>query len=91
MRLSEFLEAESRPRGYRVKWEWAGDGFLTGEHCPERDEPCFTSEEEAWTMAARIATTFRETTRRAVNVYVTAENWTPVPGYRERMLNRHGR
>jgi hypothetical protein len=69
-----------------VHFEWAGDGFLRSDYFPDvhAGELPIATEDEAWQMAAQFAA---KTRKRCVNVYVIRrEDFTPVQGYRERMI-----
>ncbi len=71
---------------YRVHFEKRELGLLYTDYFPERDEPAFVTEEEAWKWAREFAT---KSPLEYVNIYVVDEHWRPVPGYQERRLRTH--
>lgn len=82
----DIIENAPKPAGFMVHFEWAGDGFLRSDHFPDvrAGEPPIATEDEAWQIAAQFAAKKR---KRCVNVYVIRrEDFTPVHGYRERMI-----
>jgi len=88
MRLDEAKKAiyeGVKPRGYRVAFERVEGRILAGDHFPERDEPPFKHEAEAWEWAEKFA---KATKGRNVNLYVVdAETWVPVPDYVSRKID----
>lgn len=89
MRLAEVKERLVKATGYRVSFEKREGGMLCGDHFPERDEPPIADLEDAWKLAADWA---EVDPKLYVNIYVIqAWDWCPVDGYKERVLNPHGR
>ena len=84
--VMDVMENGLRPRGYLVHFEHAGDGFLRSDWFPDvhAGEDPIQEEEDAWQLAQQFAT---KTRKRRVNVYVIRrEDFKPVQGYRERMI-----
>ena len=82
----QIMESTTKPAGFMVAFERAGDGFLRSDHFPDvhQGEPPIETEEEAWAMAAQFAA---KTHKKCVNVYVIRrEDFVPVPSYKERMI-----
>lgn len=91
MQLNEAMDiisGKKNRKGYCVSFEVRSPGILSSDHFPDvlAGEPGIESEEEAWRLAKRFA----EAKQRVVNVYVIyAKDFTPVVGYRSRMLNKY--
>lgn len=87
MKMQEAMNImEAGPAGFMVTFERADGATLASDHFPEvrSGEPPIATEDEAWQMAAQFAA---KTRKRCVNVYVIRrEDFAPVPGYRERMI-----
>ena len=60
--------------------------LLASKHFPDGGEPLIETEEDAWKLAAGFA---KVDPYRYVNIYVVDEHWSPVPEYKERLLNRY--
>jgi hypothetical protein len=73
----------NKPEGFRVAFEWCGDGFLRSDHFPEEREPLIPTEAEAWELAERFA---RAARGRVCNLYVVDHDYNPVPGYQAREI-----
>ena len=85
----DLLEERHRHLGFRVAFDWAGDGFLRSDCLPDRTEyPCPT-EEKAWELARRLLAVTSNATVK--NVYVVDGKGNPVPDYRKKMLRMSGR
>jgi hypothetical protein len=74
--------------GYMVSFEWRKNGFLIGDHFPEKNagEKLIKDEETAWTLAQKFS---RKMIDEVVNVYVIDSKFRPVKGYREKILNKY--
>lgn len=87
MKMEEaMMIMEGKPKGFMVAFERVEGSILASDHFPDvrAGEPPIETEEQAWQMAAQFAA---KTRRRCVNVYVIRrEDFTPVQGYRERMI-----
>lgn len=68
-----------------VSFEHAGDGFLRGDHFPDKHagEELISTEEEAWRLAEAFA---KATYGRCVNIKVVGSDFAPVEGWKERMI-----
>lgn len=87
VKLSDAKALIAGSAGYRVHFEKRGDGMLTSDHFPERDEPPIADLVEAWKLAEAFAKVDPE---RYVNVYVVSGyDWSPVENYVERRLNSY--
>ena len=88
-RALELIEEHERtPKpGYMVSFEVREAGMLRGDHFPDQDggEPLIKTESKAWDLA----TQFSEVSSCNVNIYVTDQTFSPVKGYKEKMLNRY--
>jgi len=73
--------------GFMVSFELRERGMLASDHFPDahNGEPLIQTEEEAW----RLASEFSKVSTRYVNIYVINQDYRPVAGYRERILNRY--
>lgn len=71
------------PRGFRVAWEIKDGCMLRSTYWPTHGEPLIPMEEMAWAAAREIA---GKTYGTWVNFYVTDADFSPVPGYRKRMI-----
>jgi hypothetical protein len=77
---------EAGPAGFMVTFEKVRGSILESDHFPDvrNGEPPIATEEEAWQMAAQFAA---KTRTRCVNIYaIRRKDFTPVPRYRERMI-----
>ena len=93
MKLSEakrLIELGAVERdGFRVSFERRSGGMLTGDYFPDRDEMPIATESGAWNLAACFGMYAPE---EYVNIYVIrADNFAPVPGYRDRMMRQYPR
>lgn len=69
---------------FRVSFEEKVRGMLWGQHVPERNEPPFVTEEQAWAYAYELSAATRG---RFVNFYVVdALTFAPAPGYETRII-----
>lgn len=86
--MKEALEIiNSGPAGFMVAFSEVRGASLLGGYFPavELGEPPIATENEAWSLAARFANNCKG---RYVDIYVIrCEDFTPVPGYKERKLN----
>ena len=76
--------------GYCVTFEVRKGGMLHSDHFPDvrGGEVGIVTRDEAWALAAEFAHAKHKD--EVVNVYVVnAYDFTPVPGYSERMLKRY--
>jgi hypothetical protein len=84
MKLQDALDImHNKPKGFRVAFEWCGDGFLRSDYFPDRGEPLIATECEAWDLAERFA---RVTRKRTCNLCVVDADYRPVPGYEDREI-----
>lgn len=84
MRIAEAKEIIKVTGGYRVSFERVSGSLLLGDHTPDRDEPPFATEDEAWEFAEKLA---KATRGNFVNFSVIrATDFTPVPNYRARYI-----
>jgi hypothetical protein len=90
MKMIEALEAiRGEPRRYIVSFEVRERGMLKSDHFPDvrEGEEGIESLEEAWRLAQAFASARKQD---VVNVCVShAENFAPVEGYQERVINRY--
>lgn len=85
MKLVEALDIiNAEPQGYRVTFYWKEGPILRSDFFPDRDELPFTTENVAWTFATRFG---EKTKGKCVDIYVVHTDFTPVEGYREKMIN----
>lgn len=85
MKLSDAKELIRTRSGYRVSFEMRENGLLKGNHTPDRNEIPFATEEEAWCFARKLSVV-----PDIVNIYVVwASDFSPVPNYYEKVLNKH--
>ena len=85
MKLAELhqLSTTKRNPGWRVHFERPERGGWASDMVPDRDEAPMDSEEAAWKLAVEVTVACPN----VVNIYVIrADNFTPVSGYRERMI-----
>jgi hypothetical protein len=93
MRMSDakaVIEGKTRREGYAVSFEVWERGMLRSDHFPDLHggESGIPTEEEAWALAASFA--HAKQRDEVVNVYVIrAADFSPVEGYRSRMLKAH--
>ena len=91
MKMQEALAVigeTTKTSGYMVHFERLDGRFLVGDYFPDKHagEPLIETEEEAWKLAKAFAS---RTRGKCVNLYVTGENFVPVPGYkRQEISNR---
>jgi hypothetical protein len=72
--------------GFRVSFEWYGDGFLRSDFFPENQEEPIRTEKEAWTLAKKFADAMKG---KVCNLYVMDNRHVPVRNYnRLRIDNR---
>lgn len=73
------------PRGFMVDFEWLEEGMLRSDHFPDKHakEPLIEEEKIAWSFAERFA---KKMKGQVVNVYVVKQDFTPVTGYKEKMI-----
>lgn len=85
MKMQEYYDKIDGRKQYRVHFEWHDGNLLRSDYFPERGETAFVSETTAWSYAKEWAETMG---KKVANIYVVnAEDWCPVEGYREKMLN----
>jgi hypothetical protein len=89
MKFQEALDiikkSEEPKKGYMVSFETRKGGCLHSDHFPEKraGEKLIETEEEAWRLAERFS---RATGNEVVNIYVTDETYSPVKGYKSKIL-----
>lgn len=86
MKMSKALEIiESKPSGYMVSFEHAGDGFLRSDYFPELwdGEKLIETEEEAWELAKKFAA---KTFGKCINIYVIDNNFRPVANFKDKEI-----
>lgn len=84
MKMQEAMDIlHNKPKGFRVHFEWCGDGFLRSDYFPNHGEPLIPTEAEAWELTERFA---RATQGKTCNLYVVSHDFRPVPGYKARMI-----
>ena len=87
MRLSVAQELIDHKPEFAVSFEVRDGGALRGERVPERDEPGFASEQEAWAFARQLV----EADDHFVNFYVVDHRTsTPVKGCCDRIIRPYG-
>ena len=71
--------------GFMVAFERVEGGILASDYFPDQvaGEPLIKTEEEAWRLAEEFAA---RTWGRCVNLYVIKSNYTPVEGYKDRLI-----
>lgn len=76
---------ESQKTGYMVHFERKQGCMLTGDYFPDKHagETLIQDAEDAWSWARLFAAKMSDS---ICNVYVVNADFTPVEGYRERML-----
>ena len=77
------INKADRQYGYRISFEWYGDGFLRSDYFPERDETLIESENTAWKIAKMFANRMKG---KVCNVYVTDQDYMPVREYKNKMI-----
>ena len=72
--------------GFMVSFDWIRDIFLHSDHFPDKHagEKLIETEEEAWELAYGFA---NKTLGQAVNICVVDATFSPVLGYREKIIN----
>ena len=60
-----------------------GHTILENDFFPELDESLIETEEEAWEFAKKFA---EKTVDYCIDIYVTDSNFTPVRGYKDKMI-----
>lgn len=81
MKFADVAELMKKESGFRVCWEARRDGCLFSEYTPERGEPPFQTEDEAWAFASKLADALGPS--KICNVYIVhAHDFSPVPNYR---------
>ncbi len=84
MKLQDAMDLiHNKPKGFRVSFEWCGDGFLQSDYFPDREEPLISTEAEAWELTERFA---RATKGCTCNLYVTDHKYRPVADYEIRKI-----
>jgi hypothetical protein len=80
----EIIEGEDES-GYMVSFEKVEGGVLISDYFPDKHagEPLIETETEAWLLANKFA---RKTHRKCVNIYVINQDFAPVAGYKNRMI-----
>lgn len=81
----DIMEGEPKHAGFMVHFEKVVDKFLHSGYFPDvRDgEEPIKTEQEAWVMAAQFAS---KTRGSYVNIYVVNRDFSPVDGYRAKMI-----
>lgn len=89
MKMKDVLQIlNKKDHGFMVSFEWCGDGFLRGDHFPDKHagEDLIENEFDAWELARKFA---MATKGRTCNLYVIKSDFVPVPGYMDKIiLNR---
>ena len=86
MKMKKAMEIiDGEKDGFMVSLEWKKGGMLCSDHFPDKHagEDLIPTEKEAWMLAAEFA---KKTVGKAVNIYVTNADFTPVTGYREKYI-----
>ena len=89
MREAQDIIENGLRHGYIVHFERREDGMLCSDHFPDKHagEPAIPTEEQAWHLASMFAAATRP---RCVNFYVVNyRDFTPVRGYRERIIDAY--
>jgi hypothetical protein len=84
------IEGRCAGGGYIVSFEWREGRLLRGDHFPDvrGGEAPIGSEERAWELAVAFAKAMGD---RVCNVFAGhASDFTPVAGYREKILSPRG-
>lgn len=93
MKMQEALSVMTgkvKPAGFMVTFEHVEGNMLRSDHFPDVHcgETPIETEELAWALAATFAS---KTVGKCVNVYVIRrEDFTPVPGYKSRLITNRG-
>jgi hypothetical protein len=76
---------ETQEAGFMVSFEWAEKGMLRGDHFPDKHagEELIKTGVLAWELAHQFA---KNTYGKCVNIYVTKADFSPVDGYRKKMI-----
>jgi hypothetical protein len=71
--------------GFMVRFEFEENGYTTSDYFPNQHigEPLISTERKAWELAKRFADATTGTYR---NIFVVDQNYSPVEGFRERMI-----
>jgi hypothetical protein len=86
MKFEEALRIiNHNPKGYMVNFEHVKHGLLLSDNFPDKHagEELIATEEEAWALAKKFAA---KTYNKCVNIYITDENFSPVPDYTIKMI-----
>jgi hypothetical protein len=88
IKLNERKPRFTKKGGFMVSFEKKEGHILASHHFPDKHtgEPLIRTEEEAWNLAKRFATS---TDDSYVNIYVTDSEWRPVKGYYEKTIRRY--
>lgn len=76
-----------KPDGFMVNFQWIQGCFVTDDYFPDKHagEELIKSEHEAWELARYFA---EATKGKTVNLYVTKRDFTPIEGYKDKMINK---
>ena len=87
MKMQEAMDIINReePSGFMVRFEWYGDGFLRGDHFPDKHagEDLILTESQAWILAEKFAEKMRG---KVCNLYVVDNHHCPVEDYKRKMI-----
>ena len=85
-RANEIIRDGLKSKGFMVSFEKLRPPFLDSDHFPDKHagERLIPTEEEAWEIAVEFA---KKTAGRYFNIHVVDGDFSPVAGYRARMLN----
>ena len=86
MKIQEVMDIiNNKPKGFMVDFKWCGDGFLRGDHFPDKHagESLIPTEHEAWELADRFA---RATKGKTCDIYVVDSMFKPVKDYELRRI-----
>ena len=86
MKMQEAMDMiNNKPKGYKVAFEWCGDGMLRSAYFPDGGpgDLLIATEHEAWELADRFA---RATVGKTCNLYVVDHTHHPVEGYKAREI-----
>ena len=84
----KMTEEDKESKGFMVEFEHRANGMLYSKHFPDKHagERLIKTEKKAWEIARMFEQISHED---YVNIYVIKEDFCPVEGYEEKILNKY--